>query len=74
MQSEIGMYEGKGVLLTKANTDYRLDGGHAEALITQPEFCAEFKDYFLKQILVHDVTSARETQAIMDELIALCRE
>ena len=74
VQSEIGMYEGKGVLLTKANTDYRLDGGHAEALITQPEFCAEFKDYFLKQILVHDVTSARETQAIMDELIALCRE
>lgn len=74
VQSEIGIFEGKGVLLTKENTDYCLDGGHAEALITQPEFCAEFKDYFLKQILVHDVTSTQETQAIMDELIDLCKE
>lgn len=72
VQSEIGIYEGRGVLMTKPHTDYRLDGDHAEALITQPEFCAEFKDYFLKQILVHDVTSMQETQAIMDELIDLC--
>lgn len=74
VQSEIGIFEGKGVLLTKENTDYCLDGGHAEALITQPEFCAEFKDYFLKQILVHDVTSMQETQMIMDELIDLCKD
>lgn len=74
VQSEIGIYEDKGVLLTKENTDYRLDGGHAEALITQSEFCAEFKDYFLKQILMRDATSMQETQAIMDELIDLCRE
>lgn len=71
-QNEIGIYEGKGVLLTKAHTDYKLDDGHAEALITQSEFCLRFKEYFLKQLLVHNVTSAKETLAIMDELINLC--
>lgn len=74
VQNEIGIYEGKGVLFTKAHTDYKLDAGHAEALITQSEFCLRFRDYFLKQLLVHNVTSAKETLIIMDELIGLCDE
>lgn len=71
VQDEIGLYEGKGVLLTCPHTDYRLDGEHAEALITQREFCDCFREYYLKKLLAGCVTSARETLAIMDELIAL---
>ena len=72
VQHEIGMYEGKGVLLTKGNTGYKLDGDHTEALITQDEFCKRFKDYFLRRLLVHEVTSPAETLRLTDELIALC--
>lgn len=70
-QGEIGLYEGKGVLLTRPNTDYRLDGEHAEALVTQREFCDCFRAYYQKKLLADCVTSTRETLAIMDELIAL---
>ena len=71
VQDEIGLYEGKGVLLTRPHTDYRLDGEHAEALITQREFCDCFREYYQRKLLAGCVTSARETLAIMDELIAL---
>lgn len=74
VQDEIGLYEGKGVLLTRPYTDYRLDGEHAEALITQREFCDCFREYYQKKLLTDCVTSARETLAIMDELIALSGE
>lgn len=72
VQSEIGCYEGKGVLLTKENTDYRLDGGHAETLVTNHEFCSKFKSYFLNTLLTQEVVSKEETLAILDELIAMC--
>ena len=71
VQEEIGLYEGRGVLLTKSHTDYRLDGEHAEALITQPEFCESFREYYLKRLLTSCVVPAKETLAILDELIAL---
>ena len=71
VQEEIGLYEVRGVLLTKSHTDYRLDGEHAEALITQPEFCESFREYYLKRLLTSCVVPAKETLAILDELIAL---
>lgn len=71
VHNEIGLYEGKGVVFTKSNTNYKLDEEHAEAMITQNEFCSLFKNYFLKELLARDVTSSKETLMILDELIAL---
>lgn len=71
---ELGLYEGKGVLLTKACTDYRLDGDHSETLISEQAFCAQFKEHFLQKLLAQDVTDSRETQYLMKELIDLAGE
>lgn len=68
---ELSLYEGKGVLLTKPDTDYRLDGGHSETLICQAAFCRQFKEHFLQKLLAEDVASAQETQRLMEELIEI---
>lgn len=71
---EIGLYEGKGLLLTKPDTDYRLDGEHAEALITQPELCSSYQRFYLDHLIKECVVGRQETLAILDELIALSRK
>ena len=74
VRDEIGLYEGKGLLLTRPDTDYRLDGDHAEALVTQPELCDSFRHYYLDNLLKNHVRTDAETLRILDELIALSRK
>lgn len=68
---EFCLYDGIGVLMTKAYTDYHLDGEHSETLICQPEFCRRYKEYFMHNLLVNAVTTPSETLKILDELIIL---
>ena len=68
-RTEICLYEGKGTLLTKADTDFNLSGSHAETLVTQSEFCQKYKEFFIKDLLASKVLSTEETTAVFDELI-----
>ena len=71
INQEVGLYEGKGVLFTKGQTDYKLDG-HAEAMIERSDFCQGFKDFFLNDLLPNRVVSKQQTLAYLDALLALC--
>ena len=73
-RTEICLYEGKGTMLTKADTDYDFSGMHAEALITQPEFSRKYKEFFLKDLLESKVLSPKETLAAFDELIEIAKD
>ena len=73
-RTEICLYEGKGTMLTKADTDYDFSGVHTEALITQPEFSRKYKEFFLKDLLESKVLSPRETQEAFDELIEIAKQ
>ena len=73
-RTEICLYEGKGTMLTKADTDYDFSGMHTEALITQPEFSRKYKEFFLKDLLESKVLSPKETLAAFDELIEIAKD
>ena len=68
-RTEICLYEGKGTMLTKADTDFNLNGSHTETLVSQSEFCQKFKEFFVKDLLDSKVLSAEETTDVFDELI-----
>ena len=65
---EITMYEGYGVMFTKANTDYNLAGEHTEALVTHPGFMRKYREFFMRELLPRYVMSHHETMAAMEEL------
>ena len=68
---EIGLYEGVGTLMTKPYTHYDLAGDHAEAIITQREFCERYKDFYVKDLLERHVISQEETLSMINELIRI---
>jgi len=72
--TEIGLYEGVGTLLTKPYTHYNLAGDHAEAVITQAEFCERYKEFYVKDLLAKHVVSREETLRIMDRLIEIAQQ
>lgn len=71
--SEVALYEGMGTLLAKPCTNYDLSGDHAEAIITQSEFCARYKEFFIKDLLERHVTDHEQTLAVLDELIEMAK-
>ena len=72
--TEIGLYEGAGTLMTKPQTHYDLSGDHAEALVTQKEFCERYKEFYLRDLLERHVISREETMALMDNLIDMAKK
>ena len=64
--AEVGLYEGVGTLMAKPYTDYNLSGEHAETIISQKEFCARYKAYFMNDLLERHVMNRRETLAGLD--------
>lgn len=70
---EISLFEGAGTLLTKPNTQYDLAGDHAEALISQEEFCTRYREFYLNDLLERHVLTQEETLAVMNELIEIAR-
>lgn len=71
--AEVGLYEGVGVLMAKPYTDYNLTGEHEEMIISQREFCARYKAYFMNDLLERHVIPRRETLAVLDALIETAR-
>ena len=70
-KNEISLYEGRGVLFNKGDTDYRFDGDHAEALVIHPEFCSQFRAFYLGELLVNAVESKERTLELLDQLIEI---
>ena len=71
--TEIGLYEGAGTLMSKPMTHYDLAGDHAEAIITQKEFCERYKSFYVQDLLERCVISQEETLEYMDELIEIAK-
>ena len=67
----VGYYEGVGVLLLDPRTDYTLDDGYSEVMITHPEFGRLFKEYFERVLLAKEVLSFNETTAFIRRLIRI---
>lgn len=73
-RTEITLYEGIGTLMSKPDTNYNLAGDHAEALITQPEFCRKYKEFFTQDLLANQVRSDAETLELLERLERIALE
>lgn len=71
LRYEISYYEGKGVMLMDAYTDYELDADHSEALIILPAFMEAFKRYFKEELLANHVLSRCETIRALERLMVM---
>lgn len=71
---EILLLDGMAVCIIKPGTDYDLNAGHSEAIITQPEFIQMYRDFFMDSVLAYHVLSDQQTQALLMDMIAYCRD
>ena len=60
--------------MSKPDTNYDLAGDHAEALITQPEFCRKYKEFFTQDLLANQVRSDAETLELLERLERIALE
>jgi len=70
---EIICYEGVGLSIIKAGTDYDLDSAHSEFMVTQPEFLRLYRNFFLHSILPYNVQPEYKTRKILLEMIEYCQ-
>lgn len=71
---EFFCFEGKGILMINATTDYDLDQGHAEIMVDHPEFQRLFKEFFLKHLIRYQVISASETRKFLLSQLEYCED
>lgn len=68
--SEIGYYEGLGMLMLPDHTTYDLiNAQYSEVMITQVDFCERFKNYYLHTILRTEVIAPQECLDFLREQI-----
>lgn len=72
--AEIAYYDGVGIRMMDANTDYALAGNHSEVMIVHDGFMRMFKEYFERSLLAVQVVSHGEAIDFMDALIKIASE
>lgn len=69
--AEIAYYEGAGIMVMDASTDYAPSGKHSEVMIVHDDFMRMFREYFERSLLTEHTMSHGETVAFMQELIRI---
>ena len=72
--TEISLYEGKGVRFSRIDTCDQPSCDYAETLITHKAFCEKYKAFFLKDLIVNQVIGREETLAFLDYLIEVAEQ
>lgn len=70
---EFVCYDGLGLSIIKAGTDYNLSTGHSETQVVQPEFLKIYRNFFLHSILPFNVQPEYRTRKILLEMIKYCQ-
>ena len=70
---EIICYDGAGLSIIKAGTNYDLSAAHSEIMVTQPEFLRIYRNFFLHSILPYNVQPEYKTRKILMEMIEYCQ-
>lgn len=66
---EIAYYEDVGMLFLEADTDYNLEAGHTEVMITHREALRLYREFFMNVLLCGYVLPESETCRFFEELI-----
>lgn len=71
---EMFCFDGKGLLIVNAETDYNLSEGHAEIMVDHPEFQRLYKEFYLKHLIKEHVISQADTLEFLRSLIEYCED
>lgn len=71
---EIAYYEDVGMLFLEADTDYNLEAGHSEVMITHQEALRLYREFFMNVLLCEYVLPESETCRFFEELIEEVRK
>lgn len=69
---EIACYDGIGILVLQADTDYNLAAGHSEVMISHPEMLHTFQQFFMEELVSDYTLPERMDAEILEELIEEC--
>lgn len=69
---EIACYDGIGILVLQADTDYNLAAGHSEIIISHPEMLRTFQQFFMEEFVGEQTLPERDSAEILEELILEC--
>ena len=61
--------DGVGFQLTSNGTDYCLDNGWTETLLTERSFCSLYREFFLEELVAHHTRPMEETEAVLEDII-----
>ena len=70
---EIICYDGAGLSIIKAGTNYDLSAAHSEIMVNQPEFLRIYRNFFLHSILPYNVQPEYKTRKILMGMIEYCQ-
>lgn len=70
--AEIACYEGIGILMLEANTDYNLAQGHSEVIISHKEMMRLFEDFFMNELVRKYAHPEEESTRVLQKLIKEC--
>ena len=71
--AEIACFEDVGILILEANTDYNLEKGHSEVMLSHGEMMHLFKDFFMTELIRKHTYPENESQSILQQLIEECK-
>ena len=71
---EVFCFDGKGLLIVNANTDYDLAQGHAEVMVDHPEFQRLYKDFYQKHLAREHAISQADTLDFLRSLVEYCED
>jgi len=71
---EVFCFDGKGLLIVNADTNYDLMQNHSEVILEHPEFQRLYKDFFLKHLIRERVISNGDTLDFLRSLVEYCED
>lgn len=71
---EVTYLGGVGLQLTSSGTDYCIDDGWTETMLTEESFCALYREFFLEELLPEYTCPPEETIAFLEEIIRMLQE
>lgn len=71
---EIVCYDGVGLVIIKAGTDYDLSSNHSETMVEQKDFLRIYRNFFLHSVLTCNVHPEHKTRKTLMEMIQYCKD
>ena len=65
---------GVGLQLTSSGTDYCIDDGWTETMLTEESFCALYKEFFMEELIGQHTCPTEDSVVLLQEIIQQLQE